>query len=212
MSRLIDLTGQRFGRLTVVSRAENDKRGSAKWLCLCDCGNTCVVFSGNLMRGHTKSCGCYNIETVTARSITRGGRHTRLYRIWCAMKYRCTNPSAIRYSNYGGRGIKVCPEWERSFPAFQEWALKNGYSEGLSIDRIDNNLGYFPENCRWVDALTQNRNRGYCRRLIFNGKEQTVSAWAVETGISAKVIYDRLDAGWSVERTLTEPVKKKNSV
>lgn len=209
MSKFVDLTGQRFGRLTVVSRAENDKRGSARWLCMCDCGKTCIVLASNLMKGHTKSCGCLNLESTVKRSRTHGGRQTRLYRIWCAMKYRCNNPSATRYANYGGRGIKVCAEWERSFTAFQKWALKNGYSDSLSIDRIDSDIGYCPENCRWADATTQSRNRDFCKRLIFRGKNQPVSVWADETGIPAKVIYGRLDAGWPIERALTEPVKKK---
>lgn len=206
MGKFIDLTDQRFGRLVVLHEAGRSKAGKVLWLCQCDCGNTKIVVGGDLRSGKTTSCGCYHQDVAATQATIHGERFSRLYRIWGAMKYRCYNPSAAHYANYGGRGIKVCAEWKRSFPAFQKWALENGYSDGLSIDRIDVDAGYSPGNCRWVDETTQARNKRSNRNLIFRGKNQSVAAWADETGIPAQTIYHRLDSGWLVERALTEPV------
>ena len=206
MGKFVDLTGFRFGRLTVLHEAGRSKAGKVLWLCQCDCGNTKIIVGGDLRSGRTASCGCYHHRVVTEQVTIHGSRFSRLYRIWSAMKYRCGSPSADNYADYGGRGIKVCTEWERSFSAFKKWALENGYSDELSIDRIDGDAGYSPENCRWADAVTQARNKRSNRNLIFQGKKQSAAAWADETGIPVKTIYCRLDAGWSVERALTEPV------
>lgn len=206
MGRFIDLTGQRFGRLYVLHEAGRSDSGKVLWRCRCDCGNEKNTVGGDLRSGRTTSCGCYHQEVVTGQATVHGARFSRLYRIWCAMKYRCDSPSANKYADYGGRGIKVCAEWEHSFSAFQRWAMENGYSDELSIDRIDGDAGYSPENCRWADAVTQARNKRSNRNLIFQGKKQSVAAWADETGIPSKTIYRRLDAGWTVERALTEPI------
>lgn len=214
MGKFIDLTGQRFGRLYVLCEVGRNNSGKVLWLCRCDCGNEKIIIGGDLRSGRTTSCGCYHQEVVTEQATIHGKRFSRLYRIWCAMKRRCNSPSSTRYADYGGRGIKVCAEWEHSFSVFQRWAMENGYSDELSIDRIDVNAGYSPENCRWADAVTQARNKRSNRDLIFQGKKQSVAAWADETGISAETIYRRLDCGWPVERALTEPVhaeKCKNS-
>ena len=155
MSKLIDLTGQRFGRLTVIERAENTKAGKATWLCKCECGNIKVIPAKNLSRG-TISCGClYDGKPL----IMRKTHANRLYNIWQGMIYRCTHESASNYLRYGGRGISVCPQCLDSFETFAEWSLENGYTESMEIDRIDNNNNYSPENCRWVSHMKNSQNR-----------------------------------------------------
>ena len=159
-----DMTGQRFGRLTVIRRAGLSQNREATWFCLCDCGNECIVRRTCLVRGYTKSCGCLNIEAIKARRSTHKKTRTRLYGVWANMIQRCTNPKHNRYHRYGGRGITVCEEWRSDFNAFYEWAMAHGYNENAprgqcTIDRIDNDNGYCPDNCRFADAKTQRGNQ-----------------------------------------------------
>ena len=169
-AKLEDLTGQKFGRLTAVSRYGFDEFGRQLWTCECECGNTIVAHAYSLKQGHTKSCGCLKKEKATANlpsnqvgercpSYKHGGEGTRLYNIWKGMKRRCYNEHDSSYENYGGRGITVCDEWRNDFIPFRDWALSNGYSDDLSIDRIDNDQGYGPDNCRWADRITQRANQ-----------------------------------------------------
>ena len=205
MRRLIDLTGQRFGRLTVVSRAENDRHRNSRWICVCDCGKKKEIHGMSLRRGKTLSCGCLGMEAVTKH----GKRNQRIYKVWRSIKDRTGNCNDRRYKNYGGRGIGLIDEWGE-FSAFYAWAIRNGYTEELTIDRIDNDKGYYPDNCRWVDMKTQSNNRRTNRNITYNGETKTIAQWAECVGIKASVLYDRISRRkWDIEHALTTPVNKR---
>lgn len=158
MPKLIDLTGQKFGRLTVIERY-GVRDGHAAWMCECECGNRTVVNGRWLRAGRTTSCGCYHKEMLSERSTSHGMTNSRLYRIWHNMKNRCFYSGDKHFSDYGGRGITVCDEWKNSFEAFHDWAMPNGYADNLTIDRVDNDGNYEPSNCRWITMKEQCKNR-----------------------------------------------------
>jgi len=151
MSRFVDLSGKPFTNLVAISPEGKTKSGSYRWLCQCDCGKTTIVPSGNLVNGHTLSCGC--------RRKPHGYFGTLIYGVWNGMKKRCADPDNPRY---GGRGIKVCEEWQE-FKPFLDWAMKNGYKKGFGIDRRNNDGDYEPGNCRFVTTVKNNQNRGNTR-------------------------------------------------
>jgi hypothetical protein len=183
------------------------KRG--KWLCKCDCGKEFLATGNQLNSGRTKSCGCAKKERFKRMILKHGQGHTRLNNIWHHMKQRCNNPNSFEFYLYGGRGITVCEEWNNDFEAFSNWALGNGYSPELSIDRIDNSKGYSPDNCRWVDNVTQCRNRRSNHLLTFNGQTKTMKEWSEETGVDYPTLQARInELGWSVEHSLTIPTRK----
>lgn len=159
-TKAIDLSGTRVGKLTVVERLDNGK----KYRCKCDCGNETIVWTTNLRRTHTTSCGCVRSENLRSIASTHGESKTRLFRIWCEMKHRCTIKSDTNYIKYGGRGISVCDEWCNDFTTFRDWAMSNGYRDDLTIDRIDGTGNYEPSNCRWATYTEQNINRTFKQR------------------------------------------------
>lgn len=203
--RIEDLSGKRFGRLTVISIKQTNKK-RVEWICKCDCGNTAIVTSAHLKNGHTKSCGCLFKEKRQSTNLSHGMSKSRIYALWNMMKQRCTNPVVYNYCDYGGRGISVCDDWI-NFDGFYKWALANGYQEWLTIDRIDNNVGYCPENCRWVSAKIQANNRRNNKIIEYNGEKHTLSEWSDIVDIKSHTIGERLRKGWTVEKALTTPVK-----
>ena len=203
MGKFIDLTGQRFGRLTVVERAKNTKSKKVRWICQCKCGNVVVVLGDSLRTGKSKSCGCLQKEIAAMIKTKYPDKDERLYSIWCDMKARCyvtTNPS---YPHYGGRGIHICVAWKNDFSAFESWAVGHGYAADLTIDRIDNDGPYAPYNCRWVGILEQANNKRNNIRLTYNGETKTIAQWARDIGVSYDTIHNRVELGWSIERVLT---------
>lgn len=207
MGKFYDLTGQRFGRLT-VSRRDANSGNQPKWLCRCDCGGERIVFGVNLRFGRTNSCGCIVVENNKAMSTGRQ-EYMRAYRIWGGMKQRCLNSSHHAYPDYGGRGIGVCQRWAADFGAFLE--DMGDAPAGLTLDRIDNDRGYEPGNCRWATRKEQCRNKRNNIALTFRGRTQKIFDWASELGIPRKRIYDRLIHGWTIERALTSPKRVNGS-
>ena len=213
MPVFLELTGKRFGRLTVMGVSEkriSGKRERYYWDCKCDCGKHRNVRTDCLTQGLVKSCGCMKKEQDKI-NLVKNHRHklsgTRIYQEWVGMKQRCTNPNNNRYSDYGGRGIKVCDDWLKEPDKFFEWALNNGYNDNLTLDRIDVNGNYEPSNCRWVDIKTQCRNRRSNIYVYYNGEKITLIELSEKTGISYSALSSRYHKGDRNER-LTRPLKK----
>jgi hypothetical protein len=207
MNRSPDLTGERFGRLTCIKIARKSKNRHILWLCKCDCGNEVTVFASNLKRGNTISCGCYHKERDSESHIIHSQSKTRLYSIWIGMKKRCFNRNTKAYEYYGGRGIKVCEDW-LDFTKFHDWAKNNGYNDGLSLERINVEKDYEPENCKWIPFEEQAKNTRRNVFLSFNNKRMTISDWAKEMKMSTSILRFRLKHGWTVEKSLTTPVRE----
>lgn len=197
---LNNLIGHRFDKLLVLERAkENSKSGNAMWVCQCDCGKVTTVIGSHLRFGHTKSCGC---NRISKRSM--GYSQERLYRTWVGMHNRCYNPNHDRYKWYGGKGIRICDEWH-DFINFRRWALDNGYTNELTIDRIDANRNYCPENCQWVDMKVQVNNRSNNRVIWYKGRQYTATKLAEAHGMSPHTIFNRLKPGWNVDQIIDTP-------
>lgn len=205
--KILDLTGERYERLVVIKKVGVSKDGQKTYLCKCDCGNVKIIKSGNLRSGKTKSCGCYNSDKVKMRNkhnSKHGGCGSRLYSIWIDMRARCKYEKAINWHLYGGRGIKVCKDWDNDFESFRKWALSNGYESGLQLDRVDNDGNYEPDNCKWSSRSEQGNNRRTCKYITINGVTKTVSEWCDESGVKRSTAYNRIKRGWDGERAVTE--------
>lgn len=200
--------GKKYNHLAAVSFSHISNKGHQMWLCECDCEEhtKCIVRAAELLSGHKVSCGC----VYRLGNNTKHGMHkSRLYNIYHKMISRCYTVENKDYKRYGGKGITVCEEWWESFENFQIWAMNNGYSEKLTIDRIDNLKGYTPDNCRWATHKTQQNNRTNNHRLTYDGKTHTLSEWEDITGINQDALYARLKLGWGVEKTLTTPIQRR---
>lgn len=205
MANANDLTDLKVGKLKVIKRADNDSKGRVMWLCRCECGNYKSINAYSLSKGITQSCGCLQRKQTSKANKTHGMANTRIYNIWCKMKERCYKRNSIEYHLYGGRGISICNEWKNDFKSFYEWAVKNGYSDSLSIDRIDVNGNYEPTNCRWATSYEQNSNKRNNVVIEKNGERHTLSEWSRITGIDRRKISARIfKYGWSVERALAK--------
>lgn len=204
MGRFEDLTGQKFGRLTVIGRAEN-KGSQTYWKCKCDCGNECTVNAYCLKKGFTKSCCCFRKDFL----IVHGMYDTKIYKTWENINSRCNNPNTPEYPNYGGRGIRICDEW-KNFQDFYNYVSKLPHfgEEGYSLDRIDNNGNYAPNNVRWADIKTQQRNKRTNLLVEYNGAEMILKDAAKLSGISYATLLHRYSKGETGEK-LFRPVKKR---
>lgn len=211
MSKFIDITGNRYGNLIVIKRVDNQGKGFTVYECLCDCGNTKLVRANNLKSGAVKSCGC--LRRNNTKNRTHNMSHTKLYRVWANMKNRCYNQNLKSYKDYGGRGITVCDEWRDSFENFMNWAYSSGYTEHLTLDRIDNNGGYNPSNCRWTDPKKQANNRRSCVIYTHDGRSMNLREWCDYLNLNYKLVYNRIHkCGWDFEKAITEPcdITKRN--
>lgn len=200
MPKFIDITGKRFGRLVVVSQKGRDRAKKILWECSCDCGNTIVIVGGSLSSGNSRSCGCYHRENLSARVTKHGAIKTTLYHRWKGMRNRVNNKNFKQYQDYGGRGIDICERWE-SFENFAE-DMGGSFSPELTLERVDNNMGYSPENCRWATRVEQQRNTRFNRHITYNGESLTMSEWMERTGGNRNRVERRLRLGWSVGEAL----------
>lgn len=189
-----DITGKRFGRLTVIKYDHDDIHRNSYWLCECDCGNKTVVTRGDLTSGNTTSCGCYQIECIRERSTRHGMSRTPLYKVWRDMRTRCENEHSTAYHRYGGRDIMVCDEWEE-FENFHHWAMDNGYERGLTIDRINNDDNYSPTNCRWVTMSIQGNNRSSNHIVEYKGIKHNIMEWSKIFGVNYNTLRQRILRG-----------------
>lgn len=206
MSVRENLTGQHFDRLTVLGLALDEPYKKKKWLCRCECGNEVLVSASNLKSGHSRQCKSCQLKAVQNGNITHDQSYTKLYRVWNGIKTRCENPNSKSYPEYGGRGITLCPEWHDA-ATFLEWAWASGYHEGLEIDRIDNDGGYSPENCRWVPRKNNANNKRNCKFIEHNGESRTIAGWASYYAVNYKNLCRNLSKGYS----LADAVQREKS-
>lgn len=211
MGKLIDISGQKFGNLLVL-----EYLGKERWKCLCDCGNITTSSITSLKSGHKKSCGCLHVKSAQQQGI-KNIKHgfareltgtEKLYRTWLNMKARCYNPKRRDYKNYGAKGIQVCDDWKNNFVNFKDWALNSGYTDGLTIDRIQNDKGYFPHNCRWVTMKQQQRNTTRNHFVTYNGQTKCIAEWESELNMNHGTLATRLKNGWDIEKAFTQPIRK----
>lgn len=209
-----DMTGQRFGMLTVVRKDDSFHDGKhTKWICVCDCGKTISATRDGLIRGSYKSCGCQMYKGRKGINSTHGMTGTRIHGIWASMNERCRNLHK-RNRTYINRGITVCDEWKHDFMAFYKWAMENGYSDTLSIDRIDNEKGYSPDNCRWIPIAEQQANKSNTVFIMYNGDKRCLRTVCTEIGFPYKVAHRRYQRLKNTGKPITqeklfEPIHEK---
>lgn len=194
---------KKFNHLTPIKYVNSNNNYKQIWEFECDCGNKKKIILSDVKSGKTKSCGCVQFIRKKKHGLTRH----KLYFIWNSIKYRCYNKKAKYYYNYGGRGILMCEEWKTDFKTFYDWSLNNGWKPGLEIDRKDNNLGYNPENCRFVTNKINSNNKRNNRLIKFNDKIQTLAQWSEELNIKSDTLLYRLKH-WTIKQALTTPIKK----
>lgn len=199
----LDISGVRYGRLVAIEKVGKNKSGNAIWNCKCDCGNIVNVCISNLRNSHTKSCGCYAKDLSHNRKprLTHGMSRTRIYHIWQGIKQRCYDERSTSFEHYGAKGITMCKEWE-TFEVFCEWAYNNGYNDKLTIDRKDVLGNYEPDNCRWVDVKTQNRNKETTCYITLNGETKSLGEWHELLGIPISTMVNRRNKGLPAELIL----------
>lgn len=208
----VDYTGQRINYLTVVRFIPaNEREGysinkdTRRWLCKCDCGKYVRVRSDQLKDRRINSCGCMAGKLSGDKHKKHGMKNTRLYRIWHGMKCRCNNQSSKDFGRYGGRGVSVCSEWANDFSCFYNWAIANGYNETLSLDRKDNEKGYCPENCRWINNKWQCRNRRDNVYVTYKGDSKTIAELCDLLNFDRALAYHRHSRGWTGEEIFEKP-------
>jgi len=205
-SQFKNLKGMRFGRLTVVGYAGKSEGNRVQWDCLCECGKTTMVITASLKSGHTRSCGCYQLDVVTRH----GNEGVPEYSIWKAMLNRCDDVGSERYADYGGRGVTICRQWKVSYQAFID-DMGQRPTADHSIDRIDNNGDYSPGNCRWATRTEQARNKRNNLMFTHNGETRCLAEWAEKYGLKYKMLWSRLYRhGWRFERAISTPKRKYN--
>ena len=208
-----DLSEKRFGRLVAKKIEPSPKRGTY-WRCICDCGEETVVYGPSLTRGSTKSCGCFRKEMRSKQpnGLRHGLRYTRIYRTWDGIIQRCYNKSCFAYKDYGERGIVICGEWRHDIKAFYAWAINNGYKETLTIERIDNDGNYCPDNCKWIPQSEQPKNQRKSVRLTCAGQTRTAAEWSRELDMPSSTICTRKRKGWSDEQALSKFIGKDKTL
>lgn len=216
MSKFKDLTGMKFGRLTVIERTADriDRKGKhhVMWKCLCSCGKVKDLSRDSLLSKKIRSCGCLRAEKTKERRFKHGLRNTPLYQTWSNIKTRCYNPKKDTYKYYGEKGIVMCSEWKKDFMNFYTWSLKNGYKEGLTIDRINSNGNYEPSNCRWITISQQQNNKLNNHIVTYKESTHTLAEWSNILSIDYKVLHRRIQyLNWSIEKAFTTPVKNMNN-
>lgn len=215
MGKMIDISGGVYGRWKVIEFSGMNKSGGSTWLCECECGVRRCVDGRSLRSGASKSCGCLGAEHRIAAAVAavtkHHGKSERLYNVWSGMKDRCNNPKNKFYDRYGGRGITICDEWASDYTAFRDWAFANGYDPTLqkgkcTLDRLDNNKGYCPENCAWRTSKQQCNNRSNNHVIEYNGIKHTLSEWAEITGLRKDTLRRRIEVyGWDLTKAITTP-------
>ena len=198
-----DIKGMRFGKLYVLEKTDKRRGRSILWKCLCDCGNITYVDSYSLKSGNTKSCGCGKTEGHPKYGDT-SIKNNPIYHIWQGMRDRCSRKKNKSYSYYGGRGIKVCEEWQNSFLSFMNWAIANGYKKNLTIERIDNNGNYCPENCTFATMKQQSNNRRNGAYFSYNGETHTISEWSDILGVKQSLLRYRLWKGMPFQKAISK--------